>query len=207
MDTTLELACELIRRPSVTPDDGGCQALLASRLENIGFRCEPLRFADVDNLWARRGTAPPLFVFAGHTDVVPPGTPEAWHSDPFRPLSRDGYLYGRGAADMKGSIAAMLTACERFVTAHAAHRGSIAFLLTSDEEGPAVNGTVKVIEHLDREGTRIDWCLVGEPSSQQQVGDTVKIGRRGSLNGILKIQGAQGHVAYPELASNPVHNA
>ena len=207
MDPTLELACELIRRSSVTPDDGGCQALLASRLENAGFRCLPLRAAEVDNLWARRGTAAPLFVFAGHTDVVPPGSLEAWQSDPFRPLSRDGYLYGRGAADMKGSIAAMLTACERFVAANPAHRGSIAFLLTSDEEGPAVNGTVKVIEHLEREGTRIDWCLVGEPSSRQQVGDTVKIGRRGSLNGILKIHGTQGHVAYPELASNPVHNA
>jgi succinyl-diaminopimelate desuccinylase len=207
MDPTLELACALIRRPSVTPDDQGCQSLLAARLENAGFRSEPLRFADVDNLWARRGTAAPLFVFAGHTDVVPPGTLEAWHSDPFRPLSRDGYLYGRGATDMKGSIAAMLTACERFVAANPEHRGSIAFLLTSDEEGPAVNGTVKVIEHLDREGTRIDWCVVGEPSSQQQVGDMIKIGRRGSLNGILKIHGTQGHVAYPELASNPVHNA
>jgi len=207
MDSTLELACDLIRHPSVTPDDRDCQALLAARLEKIGFYCEHLRYEEVDNLWARRGSVAPLFVFAGHTDVVPPGPLDAWQSEPFEPVTRDGYLYGRGACDMKGSIAAMITACERFLELHPAHPGSIALLLTSDEEGPAVNGTVKVIEHLERNGTKIDWCLVGEPSSRQQVGDMVKIGRRGSLNGILKIHGRQGHVAYPKLAENPIHSA
>lgn len=207
LSPVLELACELIRRPSVTPQDRGCQSLLAGRLEKIGFRIEQLRFDDVDNLWARHGTGAPLFVFAGHTDVVPPGPLEEWESDPFQPVTRDGHLYGRGAADMKGSIAAMVTACERFMEKDSGHPGSIAFLLTSDEEGPAVNGTVKVLEYLDEQGEKIDWCLVGEPSSRQQTGDMIKIGRRGSLNGDLRIHGQQGHVAYPQLADNPVHRA
>ena len=207
MTPTLELACDLIQRPSVTPDDQGCQELLATRLEPLGFQIEPLRFGDVDNLWARHGSDAPLFVFAGHTDVVPPGPLEEWSSNPFQPDIRDGHLYGRGAADMKGSIAAMVTACERFLAANDGHTGSIAFLITSDEEGPAVNGTVKVIEQLAARGEHIDWCLVGEPSSQQQVGDMIKIGRRGSLNGALRVHGQQGHVAYPQLADNPVHRA
>ena len=207
MSPTLELSRALIARPSVTPDDHGCQQLLAERLEQIGFVIESLRFDDVDNLWARRGTTGPLFAFAGHTDVVPAGPLADWDSAPFEPIVRDGYLYGRGSADMKGSIAAMVTACERFIAAYADHSGSIAFLITSDEEGPAVNGTVKVIEELESRGEKIDWCLVGEPSSKEQTGDTIKNGRRGSLNGILTIQGRQGHVAYPHLADNPIHRA
>lgn len=207
MSPTLELSRALIARPSVTPDDQGCQQLLAERLEQIGFVIESLRFDDVDNLWARRGTTGPLFAFAGHTDVVPAGPLADWDTAPFEPIVRDGYLYGRGSADMKGSIAAMVTACERFIAAHADHSGSIAFLITSDEEGPAVNGTVKVIEELESRGEKIDWCLVGEPSSKEQTGDTIKNGRRGSLNGILTIQGRQGHVAYPHLADNPIHRA
>ena len=197
----------LIARASVTPEDAGCQPLLAERLGKIGFSIEHLRFGEVDNLWARRGTKPPLFAFAGHTDVVPPGPREAWHSDPFVPEIRDEYLYGRGAVDMKTSIAAMVTACERFVGTHNDHRGSIAFLITSDEEGPSVDGTVKVVEHLEARSEKIDWCLVGEPSSTQRTGDIIKNGRRGSLNGILKIRGKQGHVAYPQLAVNPVHRS
>jgi len=161
----------------------------------------------VDNLWARRGTGAPLFVFAGHTDVVPTGATQEWHSDPFDPVVRDGYLFGRGSADMKGSIAAMVVACEKFVAEHPGHKGSIAFLITSDEEGPSVDGTVKVVEHLVARGERIDWCLVGEPSSREQTGDTIKNGRRGSLNGRLRVQGKQGHVAYPQLADNPIHRA
>jgi succinyl-diaminopimelate desuccinylase len=207
MTPTLELACELIQRASVTPDDQGCQLLLATRLELLGFQTEHLRFGDVDNLWARHGSDAPVFVFAGHTDVVPPGPPEEWTSDPFRPDIRDGHLYGRGAADMKGSIAAMVTACERFLATHDKHTGSIAFLITSDEEGPAVDGTVKVVEHLAERDEHIDWCLIGEPSSQQQLGDMVKIGRRGSLNATLTVNGRQGHVAYPQLADNPIHRA
>ena len=207
MSETLELAKELIRRPSVTPDDCGCQQLIAERLEQAGFINEHLRFGEVDNLWARRGTQAPLFVFAGHTDVVPPGPAEQWDSDPFMPEIRDGYLFGRGAADMKGSIAAMIIACEKFVTEHPDHRGSIAFLITSDEEGPSIDGTIKVIDHLVRRGDKIDWCLVGEPSSVNRTGDTIKNGRRGSLNGKLRIQGQQGHVAYPHLADNPIHRA
>jgi len=207
MTPTLELACDLVQRPSVTPDDQGCQQLLATRLEPLGFQIEQLRFGDVDNLWARHGSGGPLFVFAGHTDVVPPGPLEEWTSDPFRPDIRGGALYGRGAADMKGSIAAMVTACERFLAAHDGHAGSIAFLITSDEEGPAVDGTVKVVEHLAGRGEHIDWCLVGEPTSQQQLGDMIKIGRRGSLNGTLTVNGRQGHVAYPQLAENPIHRA
>ena len=207
MSETLELAKQLIRRPSVTPDDCGCQELIAGRLEKAGFKKEQLRFGEVDNLWARRGSEAPLFVFAGHTDVVPPGPVEQWGSEPFDPVIRDDYLFGRGSADMKGSIAAMVIACERFVAAHPDHKGSIAFLITSDEEGPAIDGTVKVIDHLVARGEKIDWCLVGEPSSVNQTGDMIKNGRRGSLNGKLRIHGHQGHVAYPHLADNPVHRA
>jgi succinyl-diaminopimelate desuccinylase len=207
MSPTLQLAQDLVARHSVTPDDAGCQALIAARLEQLGFHIDHLRFGEVDNLWARRGTAAPLLVFAGHTDVVPPGPPEEWDSDPFTPSVHDGYLYGRGAADMKSSIAAMVTACERFVSTHPEHAGSIAFLITSDEEGPSINGTVRVVEWLTARGVKIDWCLVGEPSSLQQAGDVIKNGRRGSLNAVLKFHGQQGHVAYPQLADNPVHRA
>jgi len=207
MSPTVELSRALVARPSVTPDDQGCQQLLAERLEPLGFVIEPLRFGDVDNLWARRGNSSPLFVFAGHTDVVPPGPLHEWQSAPFDPVIRDGYLYGRGTADMKSSIAAMVTACERFLAQHADHNGSIAFLITSDEEGPSVDGTIKVIEVLQSRDEQIDWCLVGEPSSRDQVGDTIKNGRRGSLNGVLEIRGKQGHVAYPQLADNPIHRA
>jgi succinyl-diaminopimelate desuccinylase len=207
MSDTLQLTETLIARRSVTPDDAGCQALLATRLEQLGFTVTHLRFGDVDNLWARHGTGTPLFVFAGHTDVVPPGPRADWTSDPFTPTLRDGLLYGRGAADMKGSIAAMVTACERFLAAHPHHSGSLAFLITSDEEGPSVNGTVKVVEWLAARGDRIDWCMVGEPSCRERVGDTIKNGRRGSLNATVKIHGLQGHVAYPMLADNPIHRA
>ena len=207
MSATLKLSSALIAKPSVTPDDQGCQQLLAARLEPLGFVIEHLRFGDVDNLWARRGSSKPLFVFAGHTDVVPPGPLHEWESPPFDPVIREGYLYGRGAADMKGSIAAMVTACERFIAQHPDHNGSIAFLITSDEEGPSVNGTVKVIEVLQARDEHIDWCLVGEPSCKDRIGDTIKNGRRGSLNGILEIRGKQGHVAYPQLADNPIHRA
>jgi succinyl-diaminopimelate desuccinylase len=205
MSATLELAKALIARPSVTPDDQGCQPLLAERLAPLGFEAEHLRFGEVDNLWLRRGDAKPLFVFAGHTDVVPTGPEAQWSSPPFEPTERDGLLYGRGAADMKGSIAAMVTACERFVADHPEHHGSIAFLITSDEEGPAADGTVKVVEHLQAKGETIDGCLVGEPSSSSRLGDVVKNGRRGSLNARLVVHGVQGHVAYPHLAANPVH--
>ncbi len=207
MSETLDLAIDLIRRPSVTPEDAGCQALMMERLAALGFVNEPLRFGEVDNFWSRRGTQGPLFCFAGHTDVVPTGPREEWSSDPFTPEIRDGMLYGRGAADMKGSLAAMITATERFVARHPGHRGSIAFLITSDEEGPAVNGTVKVVEALEARGEKIDWCLVGEPSSTERVGDVVKNGRRGSLGARLVVHGIQGHVAYPHLARNPVHQA
>ena len=207
MSATLDLSSALIARASVTPDDKGCQQLLAERLEKIGFVIENLRFGDVDNLWARRGTSAPLFAFAGHTDVVPTGPLADWNSDPFEPTIKDGYLYGRGGADMKGSIAAMLTACERFVAEHDNHTGSIAFLITSDEEGPSVNGTVKVVEQLEARDEKINWCLVGEPSSKDQTGDIIKNGRRGSLCGVLTIKGQQGHVAYPQLADNPIHRA
>jgi len=207
MSSTLNLAIDLIRRRSVTPEDAGCQPLMAQRLAALGFTIEPMRFGDVDNLWARRGGDGPLFCFAGHTDVVPPGPLDQWHSDPFVPEVRHGVLYGRGACDMKGSLAAMITATEAFIAAHPDHRGSIAFLITSDEEGAAVNGTVKVIETLSARGERIDYALVGEPSSHEQLGDIIKNGRRGSLNGTLKVRGKQGHVAYPLLADNPVHRA
>jgi succinyl-diaminopimelate desuccinylase len=204
---TTQLALELIRRASVTPEDSGCQVLIAARLAKLGFTIESMPFGDVMNLWARHGTAAPLFVFAGHTDVVPPGPLENWQSPPFAPEIREDYLYGRGAADMKGSLAAMVTACEAFLARHPQHRGSIAFLLTSDEEGPAINGTVKVMEALSARGDRIDWCVVGEPTASEQVGDVVKNGRRGSLNGRLIVHGTQGHVAYPHLADNPIHRA
>ncbi len=205
MTPTLDLAAELIRRPSVTPEDGGCQDLLAQRLAASGFRLEHLPFGEVRNLWARRGTDRPLFCFAGHTDVVPPGPRDHWDSDPFTPAVRDGKLYGRGACDMKGEIAAMVTAAEAFVRDHPDHPGSIAFLITSDEEGPSVDGTVRVVETLEARGEKIDWCLVGEPSSQDRLGDTIKNGRRGSLNGFLTVKGRQGHVAYPHRAVNPLH--
>lgn len=209
MSATIELAKDLISRDSVTPDDKGCQQLLADRLSAIGFEIEHLRFGQdgdwTDNLWARRGKTAPLFAFAGHTDVVPTGPEANWQSPPFEPEIREGLLYGRGAADMKGSIAAMVTACERFVSLHPNHKGSLAFLITSDEEGPATGGTVKVIETLEARGEKIDWCLVGEPSSTAKVGDIVKNGRRGSLNGQLTVKGKQGHIAYPHLAENPIH--
>ena len=203
---TLTLLQTLITRPSVTPDDAGCQQILIERLSAIGFVCETLQFDDVTNLWARRGNASPLLAFAGHTDVVPTGPLDEWVSDPFKPEIRDGYLYGRGAADMKSGIAAMVTACERFIEAHPDHSGSIAFLITSDEEGPATDGTVKVIDTLEKRGEKIDWALVGEPSSTSTIGDVVKNGRRGSIGGTLTIKGIQGHVAYPQLADNPIHN-
>ena len=203
---TLALACELIRRPSVTPDDAGCQALVAGRLARLGFRTEPMRFGDVDNLWARHGGGAPLLLLLGHTDVVPTGPPEDWCSPPFEPTIRDGYLHGRGAADMKGGVAAMVTAVERFVERRPRHRGSLALLLTSDEEGPAVDGVRRVTDVLVERGERIDWCLVGEPSSTDRLGDVVKNGRRGSLSGRIVVRGIQGHVAYPHLARNPVHD-
>ncbi|MEJ2530188.1 MAG: succinyl-diaminopimelate desuccinylase [Halioglobus sp.] len=207
MDPTLELCCDLIRRASVTPEDGGCQALMMARLEKLGFDCTPLPFGEVSNFWAERGTSGPILVFAGHTDVVPPGPVDAWDSPPFEPTLRDGVLYGRGAADMKGSLAAMVVACEAFVAAHPDHPGRIGFLITSDEEGPAVDGTVRVLEYLRNRGQAIDWCLVGEPSSSEQLGDVIKNGRRGSLNAVLTVRGVQGHIAYPQLADNPIHRA
>lgn len=205
MSVTLELLKELIARRSLTPDDAGCQQLIAQRLAPLGFKIEHLRFGDVDNLWARHGTQAPLFVFAGHTDVVPTGPLDQWRSDPFTPTLRDGCLYGRGAADMKGGIAAMVTAVERFLAQHPKHPGSIAFLITSDEEGPSINGTVRVVEHLEARKEKMDWCLIGEPTCVKTVGDTIKNGRRGSLTGKLIVHGTQGHVAYPHLALNPVH--
>ncbi len=207
MSDTLDLASQLIELPSVTPNDEGCQRLIAERLYKYDFKINRMQFEDVDNVWLRRGTEGPVFCFAGHTDVVPPGPLSEWITDPFKAVIRDGMLYGRGAADMKSSIAAMITAAERFVLKHPGHRGSIAFLITSDEEGPAVNGTVRVIEALQQQEEYIDWCLVGEPSSSESVGDVVKNGRRGSLGGKLIIHGTQGHVAYPQLANNPIHAA
>lgn len=206
-DNTIQLALDLISRDSVTPDDKGCQPLMSKRLEKLGFDIENLRFEEVDNFWARRNSAGPLLVFAGHTDVVPTGPVEKWDVHPFQPEIKDGILYGRGAADMKGSLAAMITACESFITQHPHHKGSIGFLITSDEEGPSINGTVKVVEHLEARNEKIDMCLVGEPSSTHKLGDVVKNGRRGSLSGNLTILGKQGHVAYPHLAENPIHTA
>jgi len=204
---TLNLLSTLIAKPSITPDDAGCQQLLIERLSTIGFECETMTFGDVTNLWARRGQSSPLLAFIGHTDVVPTGPLDEWHSDPFKPEIRDGFLYGRGAADMKSGIAAMVTACERFIQSDAHHKGSIALLITSDEEGPSIDGTVKVVEALEARGEKIDWALVGEPSSSIELGDVVKNGRRGSINASLTVYGVQGHVAYPQLADNPVHRA
>jgi len=206
MDPTLTLARELIERASVTPRDAGCQALMMERLGRIGFECRSLPFGNTENFWAEWGHDGPLLVFAGHTDVVPPGPLDAWDSPPFTPTLRDGYLYGRGAADMKGSLAAMVTACERLIDGGQSY-GRVAFLVTSDEEGPATDGTVRVMEWLGERNITLDYCLVGEPSSSEVLGDTIKNGRRGSLNGHLCIHGRQGHVAYPQLADNPVHRA
>ncbi len=206
MSATLELTRELIRRRSVSPEDGGCQELMIARLEALGFGVERLRYGNVENFWARRGRDEgPVLCLAGHTDVVPTGPLEEWQTDPFEPVIRDGLLFGRGAADMKSGLAAMLTATEAFVRRHPDHRGTITWLITSDEEGPSVDGTRRVVEHLKARRERIDWCLVGEPSSEHEFGDTVKIGRRGSLSGRLTVHGIQGHVAYPQLADNPVH--
>ena len=207
MDSTLILANELISCASVTPDDAGCQSIIAERLEAIGFTAKHMRFDDVDNLWITHGTGSPLFAFVGHTDVVPTGPIDDWQSDPFTPVVKDGHLYGRGAADMKGSVAAMTTALERFIQSSPDHAGTIAMLITSDEEGIAINGTRKVVEYLNENNIKIDWCLVGEPSAREKLGDTIKNGRRGSLTGLLKVYGTQGHVAYPEYAKNPVHLA
>jgi len=205
VEPVLALARELIGRRSVTPADDGCQAHLAARLAAAGFRCEDASVNGVTNLWARRGSSAPLVCFAGHTDVVPPGPLEQWHSEPFVPVERDGRLYGRGAADMKSSIAAFVVAIEQFVAERPAHSGSIAVLLTSDEEGPSVDGTVRVVERLAKRGERIDFCIVGEPSSATALGDTLRVGRRGSLSAKLVVRGVQGHVAYPEQVRNPIH--
>jgi len=205
VNSALELARELIARKSVTPADAGCQALLASRLAKAGFQCEDASVNGVTNLWARRGNGHPLLCFAGHTDVVPAGPLEQWHSDPFVPTVRDGKLYGRGAADMKSSIAAFVVAAEQFVAERPGHAGSVALLITSDEEGPSVDGTVRVVEKLKQRGETIDYCIVGEPSSSSALGDTIRNGRRGSLSGKLAVRGVQGHVAYPQLARNPIH--
>ena len=204
---TLALTRDLIARRSLTPDDAGCQALIQARLVPLGFQCETLVSNGVTNLWARRGTRAPLVCFAGHTDVVPTGPLDGWHSDPFEPVERDGYLYGRGAADMKGSLAAFVTAIEAFLADRAEPAGSIALLITSDEEGPSVDGTVKVVERLAARGERIDYCVVGEPSSVDALGDMIKNGRRGTLSGTLVVKGVQGHIAYPQLARNPIHLA
>lgn len=203
-DPALNLLFDLIRRPSITPDDAGCQDLIASRLGNLGFDCETMRFGEVTNLWARHGAGSPVFCFAGHTDVVPPGDAGDWQSDPFEPDIRGEYVYGRGSADMKSGLAAMVVAVERFLEAHPEHPGSIAFLITSDEEGRARDGTLKVMETLTQRGEEIDWCVIGEPSSHAELGDVVRIGRRGSLSGMLEVRGIQGHVAYPQLADNPI---
>lgn len=205
MTETLKLLETLIRKESVTPNDAGCQALLTDRLSPLDFQAEQLDFADTQNIWLRRGQQAPLFTFLGHTDVVPPGTLSNWTTPPFEPSIRDGKLYGRGAADMKGSIAAFITAVERFIAQHPDHKGSIAILLTSDEEGPSTHGVVKVVEVLEQRNEKIDWCLVGEPSSKNTVGDIIRVGRRGSLCAKLTVNGIQGHVAYPELAENPIH--
>ncbi len=205
MSTVLELTRDLISRASVSPTDAGCQPLMAARLEAVGFEVENLRFGPVDNFWAKRGRERPLFCFAGHTDVVPPGPADDWRSDPFTPVIEDGMLYGRGAADMKSGLAAMVMATEQFVRRHPDHRGTIAYLITSDEEGPSVDGTRRVVELLRDRRETIDWCLVGEPSSEKVLGDTIKIGRRGSLSGRLTVHGVQGHIAYPQFADNPVH--
>jgi succinyl-diaminopimelate desuccinylase len=207
MSRTLELTKDLINRKSVTPEDAGCQELMANVLKPLGFVIEDLTFADTKNIWARKGTDGPLFCFAGHTDVVPSGPEKNWQTPPFEATEKEGYIHGRGAADMKGSLAAMLVATENFVKANPEHKGSIAFLITSDEEGPFINGTTKVIDTLEARNEKITWCLVGEPSSTNEVGDIVKNGRRGSLTGDLLVKGIQGHVAYPHLARNPIHES
>ncbi len=207
MNPTLELARALIACRSVTPADAGCLDLIEARLRPLGFDCTRLPSGEVDNLWAVRGTHGPCLAFAGHTDVVPPGPLDAWSRPPFEPQVVDGKLWGRGAADMKGSLAAMVVAVERFVAQSPNHAGRIAFMLTSDEEGPATDGTVRIVEHLSDKGIKLDWCIVGEPSSHLRLGDTVRVGRRGSLNGRLTVHGVQGHVAYPERADNPIHRA
>lgn len=204
---TFELAVELLKRRSLTPDDAGCNDLIAARLQKLGFHIERICHNGVDNLWARKGNAAPVVCFAGHTDVVPTGPLDQWLSDPFEPTLRDGKLYARGAADMKTSAAAFVTATERFIAAHPDHKGSIAFLITSDEEGPATDGTVRVVEALKARGELLDYCIVGEPTSAAEFGDTIKNGRRGSLSGILRVKGVQGHIAYPHLAKNPIHLA
>ncbi|MDB6046449.1 MAG: succinyl-diaminopimelate desuccinylase [Gammaproteobacteria bacterium] len=205
MSHTLELTQNLMARRSVTPADEGCQAVMIERLAALGFKIEPLRYGNVENFWATHGNGGPVFCFAGHTDVVPTGPLEEWRTDPFVPTIRDGILYGRGAADMKSGLAAMVTATEEFVGAHPGHKGTIAFLITSDEEGPSIDGTKRVVEMLAARRERIDWCVVGEPSSEGAIGDTIKVGRRGSFSGRLTVHGVQGHVAYPQLAENPVH--
>jgi succinyl-diaminopimelate desuccinylase len=205
MSAVFDLTCDLIRRRSVTPDDAGCLPLIAERLERVGFRIEHLRYGDVDNLWATHGNAGPTLAFLGHTDVVPSGPEDAWQSPPFEPSIRDGRLYGRGAADMKGSVAAMVVALEQFVAAHPQHRGRVGLLLTSDEEGVAIDGVRKVVEHFRAVGEKIDWCVVGEPSAREKLGDLIRVGRRGSLSATLTVRGVQGHVAYPEKALNPIH--
>jgi len=207
MSDVLQLTCDLISRPSVTPDDAGCQQLIAERLQRAGFKVESLRFGDVDNLWATHGEGGPVLALLGHTDVVPPGPREAWASDPFVPEIRDGVLYGRGAADMKGSVAAFVIALERFVAAHPDHRGTVALLLTSDEEGDAVDGVRRVADTFRERGQRIDWCITGEPSSKAKLGDLLRVGRRGTLSATLTVKGVQGHVAYPDKARNPIHQA
>ncbi len=207
LSPTLQLACELINKPSVTPLDAGCQALMIQRLQAIGFTIHPLPFGDVENFWAVRGDSSPTLCFAGHTDVVPTGKLDDWQYPPFEARIDKGYLYGRGAADMKGALAAMVTACERFVDEQPNHSGQIAFLITSDEEGPAIDGTVKVVDWLKAAKTIPEWCIIGEPSSNKQLGDMVKNGRRGSLNAELTIKGTQGHIAYPHMADNPIHRA
>ncbi len=203
---TIELCRQLVRQPSVTPDDAGCQDIISTRLERLGFSTESMPSGEVSNLWATRGTGAPLFCFAGHTDVVPPGDPEKWSTDPYSGAIRNGLLFGRGSADMKGALAAMVTASEAFVAENPSHPGTIAFLLTSDEEGPATDGTAKVMETLVDRGVAIDYCLIGEPSSQEKLADNIRTGRRGSLTGKLTVVGEQGHVAYPELARNPIHH-
>ena len=205
MNNTLDLAKSLISQASITPDDKGCQSIMIERLKKIGFEVHSLKFADVDNFWATRGSSGPIFAFAGHTDVVPAGNEDEWNTVPFEPTIKDGYLYGRGAADMKGGLAAMVTATESFVKDNPNHKGTIAFLITSDEEGVAINGTVKVMDYLKENNQKIDYCLLGEPSSTSVTGDVIKNGRRGSLNGVINVNGKQGHVAYPHLAKNPIH--
>ena len=200
----IELLSDLIRRASITPDDAGCQQLLIERLEALGFECETMIFGDTTNLWARRGNDSPVLCFAGHTDVVPPGNIAEWSTDPFEPTIKDGLMYGRGAADMKSGLASMIAAIERFLQTHENHEGSIALLITSDEEGRARDGTLKVMETLTGRGETIDWCVIGEPSSQESLGDLIRVGRRGSLSGMLTVSGIQGHVAYPHLADNPI---